>query len=361
MPSDEPLVIPETLLVKKIDDQIVELALEDYVKGVVANELGTRKPLESLKAQAIAARTFACVTRRHAREGFDLCATVHCQVWNPRVRYNDADQAVDETTGIVVSRAGRLVSTPFFGHCDGRTRSSEEVWSGEMRHCRSVSCSCGNTRLYGHGVGMCQRGAIAMATEGASAEEILRHYYTGVEIVPASSVPRGESRRSLVLGQVVDSDGQGRSGLRLVLAGTTGRLQKGTTADGRFWFSQLPADRWELKVKGKPVRYGDLRTDGRNTLHVQVVVPDAPPVGVSTIPLAYPRLLAGTLGYDGVPVNISDPAGDEHNVLSGSAPDFNPGGFSIPLPHAGNCTLRLLDQSYEVEIPETGLWVRFVT
>jgi hypothetical protein len=208
---------------------------------------------------------------------------------------------------------------------------------------------------------MCQRGAIAMAGEGASAEEILKHYFTGVDIVPADVIPRSESRRSLLLGQVIDTAGKPRPGHRLVLAGSTGRLQKGTTADGRFWFSHLPADQWELKVKGEPVRYGGLQTDGRNTLQVGVVVPDAPPAGVSTIPLAYPKLLVGTLGYPGVPVTINDPAGTEHTVLSGSAPDFDPGGFSIPLPHPGSCTLRLLDKTFEVEIPETGLWVRFIT
>jgi stage II sporulation protein D len=46
-------------------------------------------------------------------------------------------------------------------------------------------------RGWGHGVGLCQNGAYGMALAGASFDAILRHYYTGVDIVPASTVPPG--------------------------------------------------------------------------------------------------------------------------------------------------------------------------
>ena len=359
MSADKPLLIPETLLIQLADGQIEEMPLEEYLKGVVPTEMGLKKPVEALKAQAIAARTYAVVTRRHARDGFDLCATTHCQVWKPKNRYTDSDTAVEETAGQVVTFNGKIAASPFYAHCDGRTRNSEEVWSGRMPYCRSVPCICGYDQLLGHGVGMCQRGAAAMALEGATAEEILKHYYTGVEIAAATAISRAESRRSLVLGRVVDGQGQARSGLRLVLTGSAGRFNKGTTKDGRFWFTGLPAGQWELKVKGKPVRHGDLLTDGRNTLELQVVVPDTQPLVADTIPIAYPKLLIGTLGYEGVPVTISDLSGNELTVLSGSAPDFNPGGFAVPLPPRGTCTLRFLDQSFDLEIGDIGLWVRF--
>jgi hypothetical protein len=361
MSGDKPLVIPETLLIQLDGGQIEEMPLDEYLKGVVPTEMGLKKPVEALKAQAIAARTYAVVTRRHARDGFDLCATIHCQVWKPKNRYTDSDLAVDETTGQIVTFNGKIAATPFFAHCDGRTRNSEEAWSGKMPYCRTVSCICGYEQLQGHGVGMCQRGAAAMAREGATAGDILRHYYTGVEIVKADAIPRSESRRSLVLGRVVDGLGEARPGLTLVLRGSAGSFNKGTTRDGRFWFTGLPAGQWELKVKGKPVRYGDLLTDGRNTLELQVVVPDAQPLVATTIPMAYPKLLIGTVGYEGVPVTISDPSGNELTVLSGSAPDFNPGGFAVPLPPRGACTLRVLDQSFDLEIGDIGLWVRFAT
>jgi stage II sporulation protein D len=43
-------------------------------------------------------------------------------------------------------------------------------------------------RGWGHGVGLCQNGAYGMALAGATAEEILRHYYVGIDIVPAASL-----------------------------------------------------------------------------------------------------------------------------------------------------------------------------
>jgi len=361
MPDNDSVVIPESLLIQIAEGQIVEMPLDEYLKGVVPTEMGLQKPIEALKAQAIAARAYAAVTRRHARDGFDLCSTVHCQAWRPKNRYADSDRAVDETTGLVATFQGRLVSTPFFGHCDGRTRNSEEVWGGKMAHCRSVPCRCGYSRLYGHGIGMCQRGAAAMARNGATAEQILKHYYTGIEITHARTIPRADSRRSLILGQVVDGYGQPRAGLRLVLEGSVGRFERGTTAEGRFWFSWLTSGRWQLAVKGRPVRYTDLVTDGRNTVELLVVVPDVPPRLASVIPLADPRLFAGTLGYEGVPVTLCDSAGNLVTMVSGSAPDFDPGGFAIALPPPGTCTLSFLDQSYDLEIGELGLWIRFST
>jgi hypothetical protein len=103
-------------------------------------------------------------------------------------------------------------------------------------------------------------------------------------------------------------------------------------------------------------------TDGRNTLELQVVVPDIPRLVMRSIPLAFPKQLTGTLGYQGVRVAIIDSAGSESEVVSGSDPDFDPGGFSVPLPPPGTCTLRILDQSFDLEIGdqgELGVWVRF--
>lgn len=361
MPNDGHLIIPDRLRVQLGDGTIQEMPLDEYLKGVVPTEMGLAKPVEALKAQAIAARSFGVVTRRHASEGFDVCITPHCQVWKPQNRYPDADRAVDGTAGRVIAHQSKIVGTHFFAHCDGHTRNSEAVWSARVDYLRSVPCICGYPQLYGHGVGMCQRGAAAMAREGATAQEILKHYYTGIEIVTATAVPRHEMRQSIILGQVKDGQGRPRGGLRLRLTGSEGPITKGTTADGRFWFSRLPAGQWDLTVKGKPVRYPGLVTDGRNTLDLKVVVPDATPRVMLTTPLAYPRQLVGTLGYDGVPVTVVDPGGQEKTVLSGSAPDFDPGGFALPLQRDGVYQVRFLDQSFALEVGSGGLWAQFLT
>lgn len=359
MSNGDSVPIPETLLVQLPDGRIEEMPLDEYLKGVVPTEMGLKKPMEALKAQAIASRSYAVTTRRHARDGFDMCCTTHCQVHKPKNRYEDSDRAVDETSGQILTYKGRLVGTPFFGHCDGHTRNSEEVWPNRVEYLRRVSCICGYTSLYGHGVGMCQRGAAVMAAQGAPAVEILKHYYTGVEIAQASPIPRTGFRRSMILGRVVDGQDMPRGDLRLALHGPEGPTSKGTTSDGRFYFIGLPAGQWELRVKGKPIRYSDLVTDGRNTVEMKVVVPDVRALLVNTMPLAHPNQLIGTLGLDGIEITITDGMGGVQNVLSGSAPEFNPGGFAAAFPATDAFTVQILDQSFELETSEAGLWLRF--
>jgi hypothetical protein len=361
MSDQASLVIPETLLVQFPDGHIEEMEMEEYLKGVVPTEMGLEKPIEALKAQAIASRSYVANTRRHARDGFDICTTPHCQVYKPENRYEDSDRAVDETAGLVLTYKGGIAGAPYFAHCDGHTRNSEDVWPGKVAFCRSVPCICGYDKLWGHGVGMCQRGAAAMARQGSIAPDILTHYYTGVEIQLATAIPRTSFRRSIILGQVVDGQGKPRGGLRLLLYGLEEPINKGTTGDGRFWFTKLPAGTWELAVKDKPVRYGNLVTDGRNTLEQRVVVPEFENLQVRTMPLGYPNDLVGTLGFEGVPVTIVDPSGNKEILLSGSAPDFNPGGFLAGLHEAGTYTVRVLDHTFELEVGDGGVWVQFIT
>lgn len=359
MSADEALIISDKLRIQLADGRVEVMPVDEYLKGVVPTEMGLAKPLEALKAQAIAARSYAVTTRRHATEGFDLCSTAHCQVYKPKNRYDDADRAVDETSGWIVTYNGRLVATHFFGHCDGRTRNSEEAWSGQVAYYRSVPCICGYDKLYGHGVGMCQRGAATMAEQGATAELILTHYYTGVEIAQATIVPRYSLTDSLVFGRVVDAQGQPHGGERLVLEGPAGRFARGTMPDGRFWFTSLPAGRWTLTVKGQPVRYADLFTDGRSGVELSVVIPPGPAPPPTVRAAAGPRQLTGRLGYDGVPLTVVDPAGNELTLLSGSAPEQGPGGFALRLATSGAYRLHTLGQQFDLEVEDLGVAVEF--
>jgi len=359
MSSEEPLVIPETLLVQLATGRVEEIPLDEYLKGVVPPEMGLQKPIEALKAQAIAARSYAVSTRRHASQGFDMCITTHCQVYKPEKRYADSDRAVDETASLIISYKDRIVGTPFFGHCDGYTRNSEDVWSSEVSYLRSVPCICGYAEMYGHGAGMCQRGAAEMARQGSTAEEILEHYYTNVKVAHAMRVPRTSFRRSIILGLVVDGQGVPLAGAPLLFSGVEGRFARRTNQEGKFWVSGLPAGNWVMYLRDKKIRYQDLVTDGRNTLELRFVAPDIPPLSASTIPLAYPRQLAGTLGFEGVEVVISDPAGNEQKVFSGSMAEYNPGGFAVAVTQPGDYTVRVLDQTFDLRVAESGLWVQF--
>jgi hypothetical protein len=165
----------------------------------------------------------------------------------------------------------------------------------------------------------------------------------------------------MIVGQVVDGQGRPRSDLRLVLRGPEGSIERDANPEGHFWYTKLPAGQWELSVEGESIRQGSLVTDGRNTLDLRIVAPLAPHLEVRTVPLGGPRQIVGTLGYEGVPVAIHAPDGSRSEVISGSAAEYSPGGFVVPLSCPGVHRLSFLDQSLELQIGDGGLWVQIFT
>ena len=148
--------------------EVITLDFEEYIKGILPYEMSPTYPLEALKAQAVAARSYAAANLgKHIEDGADVCSSVHCQVWRP-TRYETTDRAVDETRGIAATYDGAIIYAFYHGHCDGHTRNSEDVWSAALPYTRAVPCTCGYDYLWGHGVGMCQEGARAMANAGAT-------------------------------------------------------------------------------------------------------------------------------------------------------------------------------------------------
>jgi len=174
--------------------EVITLDFEEYIKGILPYEMSPTYPLEALKAQAVAARSYAAANLgKHIADGADVCSSVHCQVWRP-TRYETTDRAVDETRGIAATYGGAIIYAFYHGHCDGHTRNSEDVWSAALPYTRAVPCTCGYDYLWGHGVGMCQEGARAMANAGATYDQIIKHYYTGVALLDAPSAVLTESR-----------------------------------------------------------------------------------------------------------------------------------------------------------------------
>jgi stage II sporulation protein D len=107
--------------------------LEDYLKGVVPAEMGKRKKgeLEALKAQAIAARTYALSRIGQYDGAYDLKATIYDQVYAGMDGEETlVNQAVDQTEGKILTYRGRLIQAYYHANCGGRTESLEEVWSG---------------------------------------------------------------------------------------------------------------------------------------------------------------------------------------------------------------------------------------
>lgn len=265
-----------------------EMELEEYIKGVVASEMPAAFHIEALKAQAIAARTYALTRIERFKSGHpdhiaaSLCTGVHCQAYLTLEELEQVhgrgwiieywpkiNQAVDETKNMVVTFEGELIDAMFHSASGGMTEDSENVFATAKPYLRSVSSpneesapkfkgsitmsfndfvkkiqevvpnikitkrnvtqvikvadksetgrikklmigdkiiegrdfrtlfnlNSTNFKINligdnieietignGHGIGMSQWGANGMAKNGSSYEEILKHYYQGVEI-----------------------------------------------------------------------------------------------------------------------------------------------------------------------------------
>jgi stage II sporulation protein D len=219
---------------------IVTLDLETAVASVVAAESIAGTPVEALKAQAIATRSYF-VSGRGRHHDFDFCDTTHCQfLRNPPARGSVVDRAVDSTRGLILEYNSHVFPAMYTHSCSGRTQVPADLgltigtypyYSVPCDYCRlhpvhwSTRISAPNaatlrnsdesSRLsigrrlgwsvvpsnsfstmkdgeqvvvegigHGHGMGLCQSGAKAMAEQGASFHDILSHYYPNTSIVP---------------------------------------------------------------------------------------------------------------------------------------------------------------------------------
>jgi len=276
--------------------------VESYLRGVVPAEIGylTEKNLEAVKAQAVAARTYALKrVGRDRKRGYDLVATISDQVYKGKnAEHKLSDRAILETEGVVAVHRGKMIDAYYSSSCGGRTAAIRDVWDkqdapylrggrdcargqsekrdaycghssyfnwtvtwdvdelerilsksipavlgkgadlGEIRDvkikgthrrgrvkCLEIRTSRDKYRIYGdrvrwvlrqpgsgkslwsakftikvkrsrgrvsrvtaeghgfgHGVGMCQEGAIEMARRGNRFEQILKHYYPGIRL-----------------------------------------------------------------------------------------------------------------------------------------------------------------------------------
>lgn len=131
------------------EDKVEEMWLEEYVTGVVAAEMPAEFAFEALKAQAVAARTYAYGRLKgiykdkddiHANA--DICADFkHCQAWVSKEEalerwdsssadeyWNKIKKAVEETKGIIILYQGVIANPVFHSSSGGRTENAEEVW-----------------------------------------------------------------------------------------------------------------------------------------------------------------------------------------------------------------------------------------
>ena len=267
-------------------NQVEELPFDQYLYGVVSAEMPASYDIEALKAQAIVARTYTLyqiINSSKKHENADICdKSTCCQAWISKEdrlskwaederesNWSKIEQAVDETSGKIITYNGEPIDAFFHANSGGKTESASNVWGGEnLPYLQSVETSgedgysgysteltilkdelkeklkstypdiqinlenedeikiteytesgrvrtikIGNTNVsatklrsclglrstffnvavngesitfnvtgYGHGVGMSQTGADSLAKQGYGAEDIIKHFYTGVEI-----------------------------------------------------------------------------------------------------------------------------------------------------------------------------------
>ena len=263
-----------------------KLRIENYLSSVVGAEMPHKWPLEALKAQAIASRTYAL--KKKGNLMFDIDSTQKDQVYNGlESRTIQTARAVRSTRSLVITHNNKLINALFHSSSASQTENSEDVWSDKYDYLRSVKAfdsdnpkliwnksftkdelkdlfpvlgglekikvlkksktgriksleiigengsknilgkdfrsrmklnstlfnysfiktniseeenlnqkSIYTDRAYllisgkgsGHGVGMSQWGAKYMASKGARAEQILKHFYKGIKVKPFKKI-----------------------------------------------------------------------------------------------------------------------------------------------------------------------------
>ena len=221
---------------------VVVMDREIAVASIVGAEMDERAPSEALKAQAVVTRSFLAAGKRHLN--FDFCDTTHCQfLKSPPEGTSRVRSAVEATSGMVIAWRGKPLAAMYSSRCGGMTRSLRDAgldsagdpddaypyyavpcrwchdhplrWqhqlsaeqkpprSGDERERVESARQWGWSALpgndftttknesgwkieghnLGHGIGMCQRGAIGMAKSGADFQAILSHYYPNTTTV----------------------------------------------------------------------------------------------------------------------------------------------------------------------------------
>lgn len=252
--------------VTRADGKDLYLDIESYLEGVISSEMSPAFEMEALKAQCVAARTFV------VQRGYEVDDTTNTQVYRDNKQLKDIwkdnydvfhkkiQQAVQETTGEILTYQGKPISALFFSSSCGKTANAQEYWGNKVPYLVSVDSSWDKqseeyeksitmskqefstalgfqntvqeieepirydsgyvkeihidrivftgrevreklnlrsscftikenkdnvvitTKGYGHGVGMSQIGAQAMAEKGKSYKQILSHYYPKTKI-----------------------------------------------------------------------------------------------------------------------------------------------------------------------------------
>jgi stage II sporulation protein D len=122
---------------------INHLDIEDYISGVLYHEVSHWWPMEAIKAQAIAARTFAVYRSLESKgKDYDLTSDVYSQMYGGKTSEKfRTNRAVDETAGIVLIYKKEVLPTYYHATCGGHTEDASVLWDTKMRPLKGRPCS----------------------------------------------------------------------------------------------------------------------------------------------------------------------------------------------------------------------------
>ncbi|MFH1355485.1 MAG: SpoIID/LytB domain-containing protein [Candidatus Omnitrophota bacterium] len=116
--------------------------LEDYIKGILYHETSHYWPMEALKAQAIASRTFVVFKMEERKiHQFDVTSDIYSQVYGGKTseRYR-TNRAVEQTKGKIIIYRKRVVPAFFHAACAGNTERASVLWSVDIPPLAGVKC-----------------------------------------------------------------------------------------------------------------------------------------------------------------------------------------------------------------------------
>jgi SpoIID/LytB domain protein len=117
---------------------INQVELTPYLVSVVPSEIYASWPMEALKAQAVAARSYTLNNLgRHSSDGYDLCSSVHCAAYNGIMsEHQRTTEAVLSTQGESAVFEGEIIEAVFSSNSGGYTERSDQIWSADLPYLR---------------------------------------------------------------------------------------------------------------------------------------------------------------------------------------------------------------------------------
>lgn len=119
-----------------------EVDLEDYVCGVLYHEVSHRWPIEAIKTQAIASRTYALYEKLISKNKyFDLYSDIYSQVYGGKTSETfRTTRAVILTQGLILSYNGKVFPTYYHATCAGQTTDAGTIWDIDIPTLYGVKC-----------------------------------------------------------------------------------------------------------------------------------------------------------------------------------------------------------------------------